>query len=481
MRESVRRAVESGILVVHGDHVRFRHALLAEAVYTTVLPGEREEIHGRLAAYLAETPDASPAELARHWTAAGRPADALPAWVEAARRAERMSGLAEAHAHLERTLALWDRVPAADEIAGLELAEVCAWGARLASHVGAATRAVELTRRAIALTPADPPNQLALLHIRLGQYLRETGHDPAALAAVEQAVALVPEHPASHERAFALSALASELVTLWRFSEALPLAREALGEARAVGAHEAEVRALMALGAAMVHRGDGDGGIACEETALEVAKSTGDLLGLERAYVNLTDLLTIVGRHRAAAALAAVGTEELHRLGVLSAVLTANHVEALFALGEWDECDRVSSAALRAATASFPYMIPLLRADLDTGRGDFEAAHQHLDAALETMRADHGFGIYEATVAELALWERRWTDAHRLLQAARSLAASSETALLRVWFCAKALRSQAELAALARDCQDAHARSSGPSRRVTCWPTRVSPPRPPPG
>ena len=101
-------------------------------------------------------------------------------------------------------------------------------------------------------------------------------------------------------------------------------------------------------------------------------------------------------------------------------------------------------------------MIPLLRADLDTGRGDFEAAHQHLDAALETMRADHGFGIYEATVAELALWERRWTDAHRLLEAARSLAASRETALLRVWFCAKALRSQAELAALARDCQDAH-------------------------
>ena len=222
-----------------------------------------------------DVPGTSPAELARHWAAARRPADALPAWIEAARRAERMSGLAEAHGHLERTLALWDRVPGADEIAGLELAEVCTWGARLASHVGAAPRAVELTRRAIELTPADPPNRLALLHVRLGQYLRETGQDPAALAAVERAVALVPERPASHERAYALSALAGELVTLWRFSEALPLAREALAQARAVGAHEAEVRALMALGTAMVHRGGGDRGIACEETALEVADVDG--------------------------------------------------------------------------------------------------------------------------------------------------------------------------------------------------------------
>ena len=160
----------------------------------------------------------------------------------------------------------------------------------------------------------------------------------------------------------------------------------------------------------------------CVEEALALAERTGDLIGLERAYVNLTDILTTLGRQRAAARLGASGTAAMRRHGVVSEVLTANHVEALLALGEWDEGDRISASALRAATASFPYMNPLLRADLETGRGDFDSARAHLDSARETMRADHGFGIFEACVAELALWERRWTDAHRLLQEARARA-----------------------------------------------------------
>ena len=42
----------------------------------------------------------------------------------------------------------------------------------------------------------------------------------------------------------------------------------------------------------------------------------------------------------------------------------------------------------------------VLRADLDTGRGDFDSARAHLNSVRETMRADHGFGIFEASVAD---------------------------------------------------------------------------------
>ncbi len=426
VRQSLRQAVERGILVAgpDSDAVQFRHSLLAEAVYTTVLPGEREDLHARVAAYLATIPDAPPAELARHWTAARRPVDALPASIEAARRAEWMSGLAEAHGHLERAIRLWDEVPAAAEVAGLELAEVCAWAAQLADHIGAAPRAVVLARRAIELTPDESWHRVALLHVRLGEYLHETAEDRAALDARERAVALTREHPGSSERAHALSSLAAGLMVAWRFAESLPMAREALAQARAVGAREAEVRALTVLGVDLVHGGHADEGIAIVEEALALAERTGDLIGLERAYVNLTDILTILGRQRAAARLGAIGTAAMRRHGVVSEVLTANHVEALLALGEWDEADRISSSALRAATASFPYMNPLLRADLETGRGDFDSARAHLDSARETMRADHGFGVFEAYVAELALWERRWSDAHQVLQEARERADS---------------------------------------------------------
>ena len=110
VRESLRQAVEHGVLVAEQatGSFRFRHALLAEAVYATMLPGEREELHARLAEELARAARAAaPAELAPHWAAAGRSAEALAASVEAARQAEAVFGLAEALAHLERALALW--------------------------------------------------------------------------------------------------------------------------------------------------------------------------------------------------------------------------------------------------------------------------------------------------------------------------------------------------------------------------------------
>ena len=67
-------AVEHGVLVAEQatGSFRFRHALLAEAIYATILPGEREELHARLADELARSGAASPAELAPHWAAAGR-------------------------------------------------------------------------------------------------------------------------------------------------------------------------------------------------------------------------------------------------------------------------------------------------------------------------------------------------------------------------------------------------------------------------
>ena len=72
VRESLRQAVEHGVLVAEQatNSFRFRHALLAEAIYSTILPGEREDLHARLADELAHSGAAAPAELAPHWAAA---------------------------------------------------------------------------------------------------------------------------------------------------------------------------------------------------------------------------------------------------------------------------------------------------------------------------------------------------------------------------------------------------------------------------
>jgi DNA-binding CsgD family transcriptional regulator/tetratricopeptide (TPR) repeat protein len=452
LRDSLRRAVEHGVLVAEPEtsSFRFRHALLAEAVYTTILPGEREELHRRLAEELARSGAAAPAELAPHWAAAGLPREALVASVEAARQAEAVFGLAEARAHLERALKLWEAVPNAAELVKVDLAELCSWAAELANQTGAAPRAVELVGRAIDLVGAEDRHRAALLHVDLAEYLYATGSQNAGLAALERAVELVPAEPPSPERAYSLGSLAGGLMLAWRHTESLQISEQALAQARDIGAREAEVRALTVLGVDLAYLGRGEEGLAHLRQALQLAEEIGDDVGLERVYINLTDALTMLGRARESARLGQAGLEVMRRYGIHSTVLVANFIEALLAIGEWDEADSASAAALRAITASSPYMLLMLRADLEIGRGDFEAARAHLEAALATLRDDRGQGVYDIFLAELAFWEHRWTEADQAVRDGLAMANSRQAAQLRIWFCAKGLRAQAELAALAR-------------------------------
>jgi len=211
-----------------------------------------------------------------------------------------------------------------------------------------------------------------------------------------------------------------------------------------------ELRALLDLGRDLAYLGRADEGFGHLWRALELAEENGDPLALLHAYVSLTDVLTMLARPEESARVGERGLEVVRRYGIDSTLLVANSIEALVAIGEWDEADSASAAALRAITANFPYMLLMLRADIELGRGDFEAARAHLEAALATLREDRGQGIYDVFLAELALWERRWTEADQAVRDGLASANSRQAAQLRVWFCAKGLRAHAELAALAR-------------------------------
>jgi DNA-binding CsgD family transcriptional regulator/tetratricopeptide (TPR) repeat protein len=456
VREALRRGVEHGVLVpdLRTGSFRFRHALLAEAIYATILPGEREELHARLAGALARSGAATPAELAPHWAAAGRRDEALAASVVAARQAEAVFGLAEALAHLERALVLWPSVPDAAELAGVDLAELSARAAELAGQTGAAPRAVELIQRAIELVGDGDPSRAALLHESLGRHLFASGRADAALAAFERAVELVPPRPPSPERAHALASLANGLMLAWRHDESLAVCEQVLPLARAVGARGAELRALTVLGSDLAYLGHADEGIAQLRLVVRLAEACGDRVSLQRAYVDLTDVLTMVGRPRESARLAHAALPGFRRYGLDHGSLVANRIEALVASGAWDEAERASEAALRAITANFPHHALITRAELEAGRGDFAAARAHYETARTTLHLDRDVAIYDAFVSELALAERRWADADAAVRDGLARAPSPQMAQIRVWLCAKGLRAQAELAAVARARRD---------------------------
>jgi tetratricopeptide (TPR) repeat protein len=459
VRESLRRAVEHTVLVSDQatGSFRFRHALLAEAIYATLLPGEREEVHGRLAEQLARgEPPAPPAELAPHWEAAGRAAEALVASIQAARDAEAALGLAEALAHLERALRVWAAVADPERLTNLDLAELCAWTARLASQTGAAPRAVELAQRAIDLVGDGDPLRSALLHERLGTYLWWSGDRDAGLAERERAVELVPPEPPSAERAVVLAALGNALMTAWRHDESRAVCEQALALVRTVDASEAEFRALAVLGVDLAYLGRAEEGLATLELALRLAEENGAPQQLYLAYAFLTDVLTMLGRPRESARLAATGIDALRPYGHDDIAVVANRIEALAAIGEWDEADALSAAAGRASAAFFAPERLNPRAYVEIGRGRFESAREHLEAVRPklTTAISHKDELYDRLEAELALWERRWPDADRIVRDGLARARSSEAAFVRVQLCAQGLRAQAEIAALARARRD---------------------------
>src|SRR5439155_6318129 len=160
---AVREAVENNVLVPEptSQGYAFRHALLREALYDDLLPGERGGLHRVLAEALERDPrlaaasQGAAAERAFHWAGAHRPTEALAASVEAGGEAERLSAFAEANRHFERAVELWEAVPAEERPPQLTLLDLLRWAAEAAHLAGEHDRAAALARRALGLIDVE--------------------------------------------------------------------------------------------------------------------------------------------------------------------------------------------------------------------------------------------------------------------------------------------------------------------------------------
>ncbi|MEV7005839.1 AAA family ATPase [Streptosporangium sp. NPDC051022] len=243
--EAMREIVSRGLLRLDGEYgYAFRHALLQEAVYTDLLPGERTRLHSEFARLLTAR-EGSAAELAYHYLAGHDLAEGLSASVEAGHRAERLGAPAEAHRHFEQALGLWDRVPDADRLTGTDRV-------RLALRTAAAAADMGDNHRAIAQLRDLPPS--AEVGERLAYYLYDSDYVQAAITAAEAAVAAAP--PDSPVLARALATLSRTLTWSPRFAEVRPLADRALEVARATGASDAEKSATIVLASCAEYEGD---------------------------------------------------------------------------------------------------------------------------------------------------------------------------------------------------------------------------------
>lgn len=455
--EALRKTVEYDVLVPDqaAGSFRFRHALLAEAVYTTLLPGEREELHERLARALRAQPGSTASELAHHWSAAGRPREALQSSIEAALDAEAVSGPAEALQHFDRALDLWDQVDDPESVTGHDLGRVLTGAAEVAYFSGAGQRAPELLQQAISL--ADDDAETGLLYERLGTYLLPIGDRHGARAAFERAVELVPEQPPSPQRARVLSALGNALSLSLRPVESRTACEQALAVAAAIGDDLPALRALAVLGLDLQLLGRGAEGIECLLDARRRARERGAVVEELRTYVLLSDVHLIGGRLREAAQDALDGVAKSRRYGYERSsgiVIAANAAEALLGLGDWVRAEEVLDAALHLTSSFRPEGVHLIRAELEIRRGAFAVARQHLEAARPAALEPQLTAAYSCLVAELALWERRPEEAARVLDAELRLDSPGEVKIREPRVCALAIQAEtdrAQLAAIRRD------------------------------
>ncbi|WP_413991944.1 ATP-binding protein [Labrys okinawensis] len=110
LADEITQLLESGLVTgsEDSDVLVFKHALVQDAAYSSLLARDRRELHARVAAQLIaeaenSVPD-SPELVARHLKAAGDPLAAAQWWLRAGVQAIQHGGVAEAVAHLEAGL-----------------------------------------------------------------------------------------------------------------------------------------------------------------------------------------------------------------------------------------------------------------------------------------------------------------------------------------------------------------------------------------
>jgi class 3 adenylate cyclase/tetratricopeptide (TPR) repeat protein len=129
LQAALARLTEAGLLFCRGvpPHASylFKHALVQDAAYGTLLRTRRQELHARVAAVLeehfADLVERQPELLAHHLMAAGDTNRAAAQWLKAGQHAAACLAHVEAIAHLERGLALLRALPEAHARDALEL------------------------------------------------------------------------------------------------------------------------------------------------------------------------------------------------------------------------------------------------------------------------------------------------------------------------------------------------------------------------
>jgi predicted ATPase len=445
----------------------FKHALIQDAAYASLLKSTRQQVHQRTAQVLEEQfPEivaTQPELLAHHLTEAGHPAQAVGYWQRAGERAVGRSAHLEAISHLTTGLAVLPTLPETAERIQQELLMQTTLGPALMITRGFAAPEVEhaYTRaRTLCQRVGETPQLFSVLR-GLWQFYNGRGAYQTARELGEQCLQLAQQ---GHDTAHLLEAHHTLWTTLLLLGE-LPLAHTHLEQGLALYDPQ-QHRAL-----AVLH--GHDPGVCCRSVAAVALWLLGypdqalrqqhaaHTLAQEVAHppsLAFTRMLGAIAHqlrreapvaHEQAEALIALSTEQGFALFLaIGGILRAGTRTALRQRGEQIGQIRQDLAAVRETGSALwePYFLALL-AEVYAQEGQVEAGLATVAEALAAAQATgerwgeaelyrlRGSLLLRQTgtpQAEVETWLQRALDVARR-QEAKSLELRAAVSLSRLW------------------------------------------------
>ena len=371
----------------------FRHALVQDAAYESLLLADRKKLHRQIGETLErlypDRLDGLAATLAHHYIQAGDEKKAAAYLIRAGDYAQRITAIIEAVQFYEAAL---KRLPESNKVERAETLSKLGTCQKVIFHQYEAIESFMAGE--ILFEALGDKKRAAAMEREIGEVNWEVGNKAKSLEHCYKALTILEQGPESIELAWALSSVSHMHMVSSEYEQAIDTGERALELAGRLQAEEVTVHALNNVGMSYVGSGNAERGVAMLQDSLSRALALGLPHDTLRAYHNLGEALATVGRYNEAwnafNSQQAYG-EDINSLGWFgSATVLLTRLEWL--LGEWD-------AALIRCRDQFDRFhnprifthIPGIWASSLLGRiyndlGQAEVARQELESMLSSAR-----------------------------------------------------------------------------------------------
>ena len=361
----------------------FRHHLLHQVTYGTLLKRDRRDYHARLASWLtgpaSRLGDDAPALIAEHFERAEDAGNACEYYVQAAEKAVRLGAMASCAPWVERAMAL---LPADAPLRQR-------WRLHYALDMVYEGRGQAEARQGAIAELWSLAEQLdddgcrvhtlireATLHLRRGRFAEQE-------AALRRGLPIAARSGQAHLLLKTQILLANALGHLGRVDEAHALALQTLAGARQHGLRKGECNCLLHLAVIASRRDDYLDAYRCLLAALPIADELADAADQCVARANLASCLLLFGQPDAARPLAEAATRMARAIGMRSAEMSAREFlsRALLDLGDAPAALREAETVVEMASSSGG------RIHLAKGLNELGAALQAVGRGAEAQAA----------------------------------------------------------------------------------------------